>query len=165
MTFAKSDIEKKPEKKRRGRSPSGRYPKWKKNGPYKWVPSDEFIKMVRDTLVAEGFPVSRMRFSKRKRRVTLMWRCRSYDETHFVFRKFYTPHHVRQFLKIWFRWDDPERRPKNGRPKNPPKPPKDWSLDRRTKAWKSRLLHKQNPLLRRDEPAHGPRRSRKLLAR
>jgi hypothetical protein len=82
--------------------------------------------MVRQTLIEEGFPVSRFRISKRKRRVTLRWKCRGYDETHFVFRTFYTPHHIRQFLKIWLRWDDPERRPKNGRPKKPPKPPL-WS--------------------------------------
>jgi hypothetical protein len=116
----------------------------KKINRKKWVPSDEYIKMVIDTLIAEGFPKSRLRLVKKKRKVRMLLKCRGYDEIHFVFRKFYTPHHVRQFLKLMYRWDDPERRPKRGRPRKPKVSPprKPRALDRRTKAWRKQMLHK-----------------------
>lgn len=131
--------------RKRRRTKNGRFRV--KDGPGKWVPSKEFCQMVVDTLIEEGFPKSRIRLDRKNRKVRLRWRCRGYDETHFVFRKFYTPHHVRQFLKLWMRWDDPERRPKRGRPKKPAKEPKPRSLDRRTKAWRSKMLHQfRSPL-------------------
>ncbi len=109
-----------------------------------WEPSPEYIKMVIDTLIEEGFPKTRIKFRKGERKVRLLLKCRGYDEIHFVFRKFYTPHHVRQFLKLMYRWDEPGRRPKRGRPRKPktPNPKKPRALDRRTKAWRKQRIHK-----------------------
>jgi hypothetical protein len=97
--------------------------------------------MLLDAFAAEGFPKKYLRLDRKKRLIRVLVKCRGFEETHFVFRKFYTPFHVQQFLRLYMRWT-PERRNKGGRPKKP-KPPKDWSLDRRTKAWRSKMLHER----------------------
>jgi hypothetical protein len=140
--FDKSEIDpqfKEPKKRRKkGERPKPDKSKWK------WHPSEEYRKMIYDSLIACGFPKTRIRMNKRVRYVRLLLRCRGADETHFYFRRFYTPYHVSQFLKLYFHWDNPERRPKRGRPRKPkvPRPRKPRALDRRTKAWRKSMLHK-----------------------
>lgn len=99
--------------RKRGRTKLGKF--YKKRVP-KWEPTNEYLEMVRQTLLEEGIPKRRFRILKYKKRVRFFIKTRGYDEVRFILRHYYTPHHIRQFLKLYMRWT-PERRSKGGRPR------------------------------------------------
>lgn len=99
--------------KKRGRTRLGKF--YKKRVP-KWEPTDEYIEMVRQTILGENFPKRRFRVLKYKKRVRFFLKTRGYDEIRLRLKGYYTPEHIRQFLKLYLRWT-PERRSRGGRPR------------------------------------------------
>lgn len=127
MTFEKSEIE--PEfreltkeevrrakisafAKKRGRTRLGKFYK-KRIQP--WKPSNEYLEMVRQTLVEAGVPQRRFKILKYRKRVRFNIKTRGYDRVVLVLHYYYTPTHIKNFLSIYMRW--PDCKPKAGRPR------------------------------------------------